>query len=118
MIAPPFRLLTSEEREDYINQINSSGVRILYRRNWLPKTRAWMAENKPRLNCVMLGVGAAFDLIAGQKHHAPSWLQAIGLEWFFRLLCEPRRLWKRYMKQNPRFIWIFLKQYLSGENKS
>jgi len=118
VIAPPFRVLTSEERGDYINQINNSGVRILFVGIGCPKQERWMAENKPRLNCVMLGVGAAFDFIAGQKHHAPSWLQAIGLEWFFRLLCEPRRLWKRYMKQNPRFIWFFLKQYFSGKNKS
>lgn len=58
---------------------------------------------------VMLGVGAAFDFHAGLVKQAPSWLQKRGLEWFFRLLMEPKRLWRRYLYNNPRFIWqIFL----------
>jgi len=118
VIAPPFRELTTEENERYINQITNAGVRILFVGIGCPKQERWMAENKPNLNCVMLGVGAAFDFIAGEKHHAPDWMQAIGLEWFFRLLCEPRRLWKRYMKQNPRFVWHFLKQLLGKKIKS
>jgi len=118
VIAPPFRALTAQENDQYINQITDAGVRILFVGIGCPKQERWMAENKSNLNCVMLGVGAAFDFIAGQKRHAPDWMQAIGLEWLFRLLCEPRRLWKRYMKQNPRFVWYFLKQLLSEKIKS
>ena len=76
-----------------------------------------MAEHKEQLSCVMLGVGAAFDFIAGNKKHAPRWIQRIGLEWLFRLISEPRRLWKRYLKQNPRFIWYFVLQLLGKEYK-
>ena len=115
VIAPPFRALTSEENEEYTNQITDSGVQILFVGIGCPKQERWMAENKHHLNCVMLGVGAAFDFIAGQKQHAPAWMQFIGLEWFFRLLCEPGRLWKRYMKQNPRFVWYFLRQLLNNK---
>jgi len=58
----------------------------------------------------MLGVGAAYDFIAGKKKHAPRWVQTIGMEWFFRLLSEPKRLWRRYLSTNPRFIWYLSKQ--------
>ena len=64
-----------------------------------------MAEHKNQLNCVMLGVGAAFDFIAGNKKHAPRWMQHLALEWLFRLFSEPKRLWKRYLQQNPRFLF-------------
>ncbi|HHJ19724.1 MAG TPA: glycosyltransferase, partial [Gammaproteobacteria bacterium] len=77
-----------------------------------PKQEIWMAEHRDSLSCVMLGVGAAFDFIAGNKKHAPRWVQRVGLEWLFRLLSEPRRLWKRYLKQNPRFVWYFIGQWL------
>jgi len=60
----------------------------------------------------MLGVGAAFDFIAGSKKHAPRWMQKIGLEWLFRLASEPSRLWRRYLIQNPRFIYHFSKQLI------
>jgi len=72
-----------------------------------------MAEHKESLNCVMLGVGAAYDFIAGSKKHAPRWMQTLGLEWLFRLLSEPQRLWKRYLQQNPRFIYYFGKQLIA-----
>lgn len=71
-----------------------------------------MADHRDRLECVMLGVGAAFDFLAGAKAQAPAWVQKLGLEWLFRLVTEPRRLWKRYLKQNPRFVWNFARQYL------
>ena len=60
----------------------------------------------------MIGVGAAFDFIAGSKNHAPKWVQKFGLEWFFRLSREPGRLWKRYFKQTPRFIYYFARQLI------
>lgn len=111
-IAPPFRPLTTEEDDTYVNKIIDSGAQVLFVGIGCPKQEYWMAAHKGRLGCVMLGVGAAFDFIAGKKRHAPRWMQAMGLEWFFRLLSEPRRLWKRYLIQNPRFIFHFLMQLI------
>lgn len=62
-----------------------------------------MAAHRERVDCVLVGVGAAFDFVAGRKPSAPAWLQRAGLEWAFRLACEPRRLWWRYTRHNPRF---------------
>ena len=111
-IAPPFRPLTPEEDQLYIRQINESGVKILFVGIGCPKQEKWMAEHKDSLNAVMLGVGAAFDFHTGRVRQAPSWMQKNGLEWLFRLLMEPKRLWKRYAKHNPRFVFLFLKQIL------
>ena len=105
--SPPFRSLTDEEDLDIVNQINDAEVDILFVGVGCPKQEIWMAEHKDKLSCVMLGVGAAFDFVAGNKKHAPRWIQNMGMEWLFRLLSEPGRLWKRYFKQNPRFIWHF-----------
>jgi len=111
-IAPPFRELTPNEDAQYVEQINSSGVRILFVGLGCPKQERWMAAHKESLHCVMLGVGAAFDFIAGNKRHAPAWMQKVGLEWLFRLCAEPRRLWRRYLLLNPRFIWHFAWQLM------
>lgn len=113
--SPPFRQLTDNEDATVIEAINKSGVDILFVGIGCPKQERWMAEHKDQLNCVMLGVGAAFDFIAGSKRHAPRWLQLLGLEWLFRLCHEPSRLWKRYLKQNPRFIFYFSRQWLLGK---
>lgn len=111
-IAPPFRPLTPEEDAQYVRQINASGVRILFVGIGCPKQEKWMADHKNTLHAVMLGVGAAFDFHTGRVRQAPSVLQRLGLEWAFRLAMEPRRLWKRYMKHNPRFVVLFLRQWL------
>jgi N-acetylglucosaminyldiphosphoundecaprenol N-acetyl-beta-D-mannosaminyltransferase len=71
-----------------------------------------MAIHKDRLNCVMLGVGAAFDFHAGKIKQAPVWMQAKGLEWLFRLFMEPTRLWKRYLKHNPRFAVLAIRELI------
>jgi N-acetylglucosaminyldiphosphoundecaprenol N-acetyl-beta-D-mannosaminyltransferase len=109
---PPFRPLTEEEDKAVIKQINDANVNVLFVGIGCPKQEIWMAEHKESLHCVMLGVGAAYDFIAGNKSHAPVWMQKVGLEWFFRLCSEPKRLWKRYLTTNPRFIWHFGKQLL------
>ena len=111
-IAPPFRPLKSEEDERYTREINESGVRILFVGIGCPKQEKWMAQHKDRINAVMLGVGAAFDFHTGRVKQAPSWMQRFGLEWFFRLLMEPRRLWKRYFMHNPRFVLLFIRQLI------
>jgi len=110
--SPPFWALSDVEDAEVVEQINKAKVDVLFVGIGCPKQERWMAEHKDQLSCVMLGVGAAFDFIAGSKKHAPRWMQNIGLEWLYRLCSEPRRLWKRYLKQNPRFIWYFMQQWL------
>lgn len=104
LCSPPFRRLSREEKDEIIGNINLSGTRILFVGLGCPKQEIWMAEHRGKVNAVMLGVGAAFDFHAGVKLQAPTWIQGLGLEWLFRFLTEPRRLWKRYLYHNPRFV--------------
>lgn len=104
--SPPYRALTSNKDEEVVQKINRSGARILFVGLGCPRQEMWMAEHRGRIQAVMLGVGAAFDFYAGTKPQAPAWMQAIGFEWLFRLLTEPRRLWKRYLYHNPRFVFL------------
>lgn len=106
-VSPPFRELDPAERTEAIDAINASGARILFVGLGAPKQERWMIEHRGSINAVMLGVGAAFDMIAGTKKQAPAWMQRSGLEWAFRFASEPRRLWKRYTKHNPRFLALF-----------
>lgn len=108
--APPFRPVTGEEEAATIDAIHSAGVQILFIGLGTPKQDLWMAAHRSRLRCVTVGVGAAFDFLSGVKPQAPGWMQASGLEWAFRLCTEPRRLWKRYLKHNPRFIVLLALQ--------
>jgi N-acetylglucosaminyldiphosphoundecaprenol N-acetyl-beta-D-mannosaminyltransferase len=112
--APPFRQHTEEEDAAVVQDINRSGVRILFVGLGCPKQERWMASHKDSVNAVMLGVGAAFDFLAGVKPQAPAWMQRVGLEWLFRLATEPRRLWRRYAYHNPRFVALLAEQYLKS----
>jgi N-acetylglucosaminyldiphosphoundecaprenol N-acetyl-beta-D-mannosaminyltransferase len=111
-IAPPFRPLTPEEDESVTREIVASGARIVFVGIGCPKQEKWMLAHKGRIPAVMLGVGAAFDFHAGRVRQAPRWMQVAGLEWVFRLMMDPRRLWKRYARHNPRFVGLFLMQLL------
>lgn len=110
--SPPFRQLTPEEDERVVQDILASGVRVLFVGLGCPKQERWMAAHKDRLPLVQLGVGAAFDFHAGRVKQAPRWMQDRGLEWLFRLAMEPRRLWKRYLYNNPRFVALAAMQLL------
>ncbi|MGC2660723.1 MAG: WecB/TagA/CpsF family glycosyltransferase [Bryobacteraceae bacterium] len=110
--SPPYRPLSTEEDEEVVKAINSSGIRILFIGLNTPKQDFWMAAHRHRVASVMVGVGAAFDFIAGSKPQAPRWMMRMGLEWLFRLITEPKRLWKRYLKHNPRFLALFGMQLL------
>jgi N-acetylglucosaminyldiphosphoundecaprenol N-acetyl-beta-D-mannosaminyltransferase len=114
--APPFRPLTTAEDESMVCGINSSGARLLFVGLGCPKQELWMAAHKGKVNAVMLGVGAAFDFLSGEKPQAPRWMMATGLEWLFRLATEPRRLWKRYLKYNPQFVFLFALQLLGSKH--
>jgi N-acetylglucosaminyldiphosphoundecaprenol N-acetyl-beta-D-mannosaminyltransferase len=110
--SPPFRAPTPEERRRTVEDLNRSGVRILFVGLGTPKQEWWMAAHKPQVRAVMLGVGAAFDFLTGRKRQAPRLIQRLGLEWLYRLVHEPRRLWRRYLYRNPRFVVLFAAQLL------
>jgi N-acetylglucosaminyldiphosphoundecaprenol N-acetyl-beta-D-mannosaminyltransferase len=111
MHSPPFRSLTPEEIADTATMINASGATLVWVGLSTPKQERWMAELRQRLHApVLFGVGAAFDFHAGRVPQAPRWMQRTGLEWLFRLAMEPRRLWKRYLTNNPRFVMAILRR--------
>jgi N-acetylglucosaminyldiphosphoundecaprenol N-acetyl-beta-D-mannosaminyltransferase len=112
--SPPFRALTAEEESGIVEAIRRSGVRLLFVGLGCPKQERWMAAHRKPLPLVMVGVGAAFDFLAGSKRQAPHHLQRLGLEWAFRLVTEPRRLWRRYLYHNPRYIALFASQLIRG----
>jgi N-acetylglucosaminyldiphosphoundecaprenol N-acetyl-beta-D-mannosaminyltransferase len=110
--SPPFGELSHDEDEEIVKDMYRSGVRILFVGLGCPKQEVWMANHRGRVNAVMIGVGAAFDFHAGVKPQAPVWVQGLGMEWLFRLLTEPRRLWKRYLLHNTRFLVLALADLL------
>ncbi|KAB2880954.1 WecB/TagA/CpsF family glycosyltransferase [bacterium] len=110
--SPPFRPLTHDEETLVAQDVTESGVKLLFVGLGCPKQEKWMAVHTESFPAVLIGVGAAFDFIAKKKPQAPEWLQLIGMEWMFRLISEPRRLWKRYLYHNPRFVLFFLLQLI------
>jgi N-acetylglucosaminyldiphosphoundecaprenol N-acetyl-beta-D-mannosaminyltransferase len=108
--SPPYRQLTTQEDAAVARTIEVSGARIVLVGLGCPKQELWMASHVGRFGAVLVGVGAAFDFLAGAKRQAPRVLQNAGLEWLFRLATEPKRLLKRYLGQNPRFAVLFAGQ--------
>ena len=109
--SPPHRPLTEEEETAVVEEINRSRADIVWAGIGVPKQEKWMAQVRPLLDTPLLvGVGAAFDFHAGLVPQAPDWLQVAGLEWAYRLAHEPRRLWRRYLRYNPRFLAAFAGQ--------
>lgn len=106
--SPPFRKLTQEEDERIIKAINDMQPDFVWVGLGAPKQERWMYEHKGKINAVMLGVGAAFDFHAGTAKRAPKWMQECYLEWLYRLIQDPRRLLKRYVRSNLQFIWLIL----------
>lgn len=103
---PPFRPLTEAEESEVATLVGSCRPDVLWVGLSTPKQERWMYEHRERLQVpVMLGVGAAFDMNSGRLRRAPEWMRESGLEWLFRLLAEPRRLWKRYLVTIPRSVW-------------
>lgn len=103
---PPFRPLTEEEEADLEARVRAAAPDVLWVGLSTPKQERWMYGHRGRLGVpVLLGVGAAFDFLTGGVQQAPRWMQENGLEWFFRLVIDPRRLWRRYLVSGPRFAW-------------
>ncbi len=107
--SPPFRQLLEEEKKEIISMINSFDPTFVFVSLGCPKQEIWMDSMKGSINSLMLGVGNAFLTSAGIEKRAPKWMQKYGLEWLFRFIHEPRRLWKRYLFTNSFFIYLALK---------
>ena len=105
MYAPPFRPLTEEEDQEAVRQINESGADFVWVALGAPKQEKWMYEHRGRVNGLMIGVGAAFDFIAGTVRRAPMWMQKLCLEWVYRICQDPKRMFPRYVSTNFAFLW-------------
>ncbi len=119
--APPFRELTESENIEACDRINKSGAGVVLIGLGCPKQDFFAARNRDRIEAVQMCVGAAFDFHAGIKPMAPAWMQRHGLEWAFRLWCEPRRLWRRYLVTNAVFsgklTWAMIKRpFFAGKS--
>ena len=106
MYAPPFRETTQEEDEQIIQQINESRPDFIWVGLGAPKQEQWMYHHMGKLDGVLIGVGAGFDYLAGYIKRAPRWMQKMSLEWVYRLLQDPKRLWRRYFTSNVKFICL------------
>lgn len=111
-ISPPFRKLSGAEMDSVANEINNRNPHLIFVSLGCPKQEYWMFEMKGKVNGLMLGVGNAFLTFAGLEKRAPIWMQNVGLEWLYRLLNEPKRLWKRYLITNSLFIYFFILEYM------
>jgi len=111
-----FRDATPEEDIVDISKINESGAHIVLVGRGCPRQEFWVANHKGKVDSVMMAVGAAFDFHAGTLSQAPKWMQEAGLEWFYRLTREPKRLWKRYLLTNSMFIYYYFKFRLLKRN--
>jgi N-acetylglucosaminyldiphosphoundecaprenol N-acetyl-beta-D-mannosaminyltransferase len=104
--SPPFRAHTPTERQTMLEGLARSGARICFVGLGCPKQENWMAEHTAEIDAMLIGVGAAFDANAGLVPPSPPWVHRSGLEWLYRLVAEPQRLWKRYAQTSPRFVWL------------
>ena len=112
---PPFQDTFTEDIQ-LIDQINEADPDIVWVGLGAPKQDFWISQYRDKIHApIMVGVGAAFDYVSGVKPQAPPWMQRSGLEWFFRLCSEPRRLWKRYLVGNTKFLWLLAKSSLKGK---
>jgi N-acetylglucosaminyldiphosphoundecaprenol N-acetyl-beta-D-mannosaminyltransferase len=109
VFSPPFRKLSDDEDNQIVEELNNNAPDIIWVGLGSPKQDLWMYEHRKRINApVMIGVGAAFDFLAGTKLQAPRWIRDNGFEWLFRLVTEPKRLWRRYLINYPLFVYYLL----------
>jgi len=110
-IAPPFRPLTEDERRAHLGAVRDSGASVVWVGLGMPKQERWMQDARGELPGISLvGIGAVFDWVAGNVPKAPEWMQRAGLEWTYRLMREPRRLWRRYLWNNPTYLALLAAQ--------
>lgn len=116
--SPPFRPLTETEETIDRQRIEKSGAKVVFVGLGCPKQEEWMARQQGKLTAVMIGVGAAFSFHSGEVAQSPRWMMSLGLEWLYRLTREPKRLWRRYLINNPTFILLFASQLVKYWLKS
>lgn len=116
--SPPFRPLTEAEDSELVEKINSSGAGFTFVSLGCPKQECWMESHCDLIKSVMIGVGGVFPVYAGLQRYAPLWVRNTGLEWLYRLVQEPRRLFKRYFTTIPPFIWLAFKQIREEPSQS
>ena len=104
LYSPPFRNLTEQEEKEIINMINENAPDFVWVGLGAPKQEKWMNLHKEKVRGFMVGVGAGFDYLAGNISRAPQWMQKLNLEWLYRMLQDPKRLFKRYLYTNIKFI--------------
>lgn len=109
--SPPFRPITAQEQQEVITNINQANPHVVFVILGCPKQEKWMAAVKGSIHAVMIGVGGALPVMIGLQKRAPVWMQNAGLEWLYRLMQEPGRLFKRYAVTNSVFIWIIVKEF-------
>jgi N-acetylglucosaminyldiphosphoundecaprenol N-acetyl-beta-D-mannosaminyltransferase len=114
-VSPPFRSLSDEEEAEYIKQINDSGAKMVFVALGCPKQEKWMAKHSKNINAVLLGVGGAFPVFVNEQKRAPKWMQNMSLEWLYRLIQDPKRLFKRYFYTNTKFLFLLGIQFLKGK---
>lgn len=112
--SPPFRELTREEDKTIIDLINQSSPDFVWVGLGAPKQEIWMYNHQNEINGLMVGVGAGFDYYAKNIKRAPGWVQSLSLEWLYRLIQEPGRLWRRYLNYNTRFVYLVIKEAILG----
>ncbi|RYY16283.1 MAG: glycosyltransferase [Chitinophagaceae bacterium] len=112
-LSPPFRVLTPEEEAEVIEQISRSGAGLVFVSLGCPKQEVWMAKMRGQIPAVLLGIGGALPVLAGDVKRSPDWMQRAGLEWLFRFAQEPKRLFKRYAVTNSLYTWYLMKQLVS-----
>ncbi|MEJ0032558.1 MAG: WecB/TagA/CpsF family glycosyltransferase [Bacteroidota bacterium] len=113
LYSPPFRALTEEEKTEDIARIRDSGADLVFVSLGCPRQEKWMAENVKKLNACFLGLGQAFTVYAELEKRLPKWMRALALEWVYRLVQEPKRLWRRYLFTNAEFLRLTMKHALS-----
>ena len=124
MESPPFRPLTEEEDREAVRRINASGASVVWVGLGAPKQEKWMYAHQGKINALMLGVGAGFDFHAGTVRRAPAWMRSHYLEWLYRLIQDPKRLWKRYVGTNAKFLLLSVKdafvwkKYVDSDKKN
>jgi N-acetylglucosaminyldiphosphoundecaprenol N-acetyl-beta-D-mannosaminyltransferase len=115
VLSPHFRELTDDELDGHAALISDSGADVVWVGLGMPKQEEWMARMRPRLpGTSLVGVGAAFDWLAGTMPMAPQWMRDRGLEWLFRLVLEPRRMWRRYVYNNPAFLMLLIRRWIGS----
>ncbi|MCB2208727.1 MAG: WecB/TagA/CpsF family glycosyltransferase [Bacteroidetes bacterium] len=113
--ADRFREASEIEDAADIKKINESGAHIVFVGRGCPRQEKWVADHKNKINAAMMAIGAAFDFHAGTVKRAPKWMQNSGLEWLYRMIQEPKKMWKRNLDTFPLFIYLFFKHKLSGK---